>query len=103
MATRERSIDSNLVHGDPMLIHRTLAVVALAGLALSACQRGAAPLTDVDRNAIRAVVANFDKAVLAGDSPAVVSVYAVDGMLLPPNRPAARGMSAMQYATARAS
>jgi uncharacterized protein (TIGR02246 family) len=79
-----------------MLIHRTLGVVALSGLALSACQRGPAPLTDVDRNAIRAVVANFDKAVLAGDWPAVVSVYAEDGMLLPPNGPTVQGRAAIQ-------
>lgn len=79
-----------------MLIHRTLGVVALSGLALSACQRGPAPLTDADRNAIRAVVANFDTALLAGEWPAVVSVYAEDGMLLPPNAPAVQGRAAIE-------
>jgi uncharacterized protein (TIGR02246 family) len=76
--------------------HGTLAVLVLSGFALSACQQGPTPLTDADRNAIRTVVANFDKAVLAGDWPAVVSVYAEDGILLPPNAPAVQGRAAMQ-------
>ncbi len=79
-----------------MLPRRTLAALVLSGLALSACQQGPTPLTDADRNAIRTVVANFDKAVLAGDWPAVVSVYAADGILLPPNAPAVQGRAAMQ-------
>lgn len=92
----DRSIDSDLVSGDPMLTRRTLTVAVVSGLALSACQQGPAPLTDADRNAIRAIVANFDKAVLAADWPAVVSVYAEDGILLPPNAPAVQGRAAMQ-------
>jgi len=79
-----------------MLPRRTLAVLVLSGLALSACQQGPTPLTDADRNAIRTVVANFDKAVLAGEWPAVVSVYAEDGMLLPPNGPAVQGRAAIR-------
>jgi len=79
-----------------MLTHRALIVVVVSGLALSACQQGPALLTDADRNTIRAVVANFDKAVMAGDWPAVVSVYAEDGILLPPNAPAVQGRAAMQ-------
>src|SRR2546421_11516312 len=78
-----------------MLPRRTLAALVLSGLALSACQQGPTPLTDADRNAIRTVVANFDKAVLAGDRPALVSGYAEDGILLPPHPPAVQGRAAM--------
>src|SRR2546430_12852572 len=79
-----------------MLVRRILALFAFLVPALPACRPGPAPLTDADRNAIRAVVANFDKAVLAGDWPAVVSVYAEDGMLLPPNGPAVQGRAAIR-------
>ena len=57
-----------------MLVRRLLATFALLAPALSACQSRPPALTDADRNAIRAVVAKFDKGVLAGDWPAVVSV-----------------------------
>ena len=79
-----------------MLVRRILALFAFLVPALPACRPGPAPLTDADRNGIRAVVANFDKAVLAGDWPAVVSVYAEDGILLPPNMPAVQGRAAIQ-------
>ena len=79
-----------------MPVRRMLALLALLTAALSACRPGPIPLTDADRNAIRAVVANFDKAVLAGDWPAVVSVYAEDGMLLPPNASTVQGRAAIQ-------
>src|SRR5438270_13913970 len=79
-----------------MLVRRILALFAFLVPALPACRPGPTPLTDADRNAIRTVVANFDKAVLAGDWPAVVSVYAEDGILLPPNAPAVQGRAAMQ-------
>jgi len=79
-----------------MIVRRLLATFALLAPALSACQSRPPALTDADRNAIRAVVANFDKGVLAGDWPAVVSVYAEDGILLPPNAPAVQGRAAIQ-------
>jgi len=79
-----------------MLVRRILALFAVLVPALAACRPGPARLTDVDRNAIRDVVANFDKAVLAGDWPAVVAVYAEDGILLPPNMPAVQGRAAIQ-------
>jgi uncharacterized protein (TIGR02246 family) len=79
-----------------MTIHRTRQVVALWVLALFGCQRGSAPLTDADRNQMRAVVDSFDKAVLAGDWPKVVAFYSEDGMLLPPNGPVVQGRAAMQ-------
>ena len=79
-----------------MIVRRLLATFALLAPALSACRSRPSALTDADHNAIRSVVANFDKAVLAGDWPAVVSVYAEDGILLPPNAPAVQGRAAMQ-------
>ena len=78
-----------------MLIHRTLAALSACVL-LVACQRGAAPLTDDDRNAIRTGVANLDKAMLAADWPSAASIYAEDGMVLPPNGLAAHGRPAIQ-------
>ena len=79
-----------------MLVRRLLAPLMFLPAALSACQTRPAILTDVDRNAIRAVVTNFDKAVLAADWPAVGSVYTEDGILMPPNAPVVQGRAAMQ-------
>jgi ketosteroid isomerase-like protein len=76
--------------------HRTLAVVLLSAVALSACEQAPAPLTDADRDTMRAVVAGFDSKVLAADWPAVVAVYSEDGILMPPNGPAVQGRAAMQ-------
>lgn len=50
-----------------MPFHRRLAVFALAGLGLSACQPLSERLADADRDAIHAAVDNFTRAVLAGD------------------------------------
>src|SRR5207244_11321168 len=91
-----RSIESGPVHGGPLLVRRLLPLLVFLAPALSACQSRPAALTDADRNAIRAVVANFDKAVLAADWPAAVSVYTEDGILMPPNGPVVQGGVAMQ-------
>src|SRR2546427_60139 len=92
-----RSIDSqSCPQRFRMLVRRMFALLALLTIALPACRPGPILLTDADRNAIRAVVANFDKAVLAGDWPAVVSVYAEDGILLPPNASTVQGRAAIQ-------
>jgi uncharacterized protein (TIGR02246 family) len=79
-----------------MIIHRTFACITLVILVLSSCQRRSGPLSDADRSAITAVVANFDKAVLAADWPAVLSAYTEDAILLPPNAPALQGRAALQ-------
>jgi len=82
-----------------MFSRRILLVLALSGLALSACQQKAektGALTDADRKAMEARVADFDKAVRAADWPAVVLFYSEDGMLLPPNAPVVHGREAMQ-------
>ena len=51
-----------------MLIHRTLAVCALSGLALSGCRRSPAPIANADREAIHLAVDNFTKAVVVSAS-----------------------------------
>jgi uncharacterized protein (TIGR02246 family) len=79
-----------------MLTQQTMGCVVLIGLALSGCQRGSAPLTDADRNAITEGIAKLDKAVLAADPPGAVSVYTEDALLLPPNMPELRGRAAIQ-------
>ena len=79
-----------------MLIHRMLAALALTGLAAVGCQRSPAGLTDADRTAIRTRIADFDKAMLAADVPAIVSAYTDDAVLLPPNAPMVRGRAAIQ-------
>jgi len=79
-----------------MLVRRLLAPLVFLAPALSACQSRPAALTDLDRDAIRAVVAKFDKAVLAADWPTAVSVYTEDGILMPPNGPVVQGRAAMQ-------
>jgi uncharacterized protein (TIGR02246 family) len=79
-----------------MLIHRTVAVFALAGLAVLGCEGTPAPLADVDRDTIRLVVDNFTKAVLAGDFATAASYYSEDGMMMPPNAPVIEGRPAIQ-------
>ena len=79
-----------------MHIHRTLAVAALTALALPGCQRGSGRLTDADRNAITARIADFDKSILARDWPAVVSAYTEDAVLFPPNAPIVKGRAAIR-------
>jgi uncharacterized protein (TIGR02246 family) len=90
---------ANPIHGDNMFSRHTPFVLVISGLALSACQpkaENARLLSDADRNEMRAVVAEFDKAVLAANWPKVVSFYSEDGILLPPNGPAVQGQAAMQ-------
>lgn len=82
-----------------MFVSRTLSVVALTSITLFACKpkpESSTRLTDSERNGMRVVVANFDKAVLAADWPTVVSFYTEDGVLLPPNGPAVKGRPAMK-------
>lgn len=78
-----------------MPVHLRIAVVAFAGLALSACQPLSERIADADRDAIHAAVDNFTKAVLAGDFTAAASYYAEDGLMLPPNAPLVQGREAI--------
>jgi uncharacterized protein (TIGR02246 family) len=81
-----------------MFMHRLSSSVAFAACLLGGCERRAGPgsLTDADRSAIRESVANFDKAMVAGDWPSVLSHYSEDGILMPPNGPEVKGRAAMQ-------
>jgi ketosteroid isomerase-like protein len=82
-----------------MFAARTLSVVALTCLTLSACESKAgntAALTDADRNSMKTSVANFDKAMLAADWPTVVAAYTEDAVLFPPNAPIVKGRAAIQ-------
>jgi uncharacterized protein (TIGR02246 family) len=79
-----------------MLIHRSLTLFALAGLALSGCEGTPAPIANADRDTIRLMVDNFTKAVVAGDFATAASYYAEDGMVLPPNAAPIEGRPAIQ-------
>ena len=74
-----------------------LALLAVI-LALTAvgCQPRQAGLTDADRTAIRTRIADFDKAMVAADVPAVVSAYTEDAVLFPPHAPMVRGRAEIQ-------
>ena len=78
------------------MLHRTPLIIALSGFSLSACQPKPSPLADAEHQKMRAMVAEFDKAVVAGNWPKVVSFYSEDGILLPPNAPAVQGRAEMQ-------
>ena len=79
-----------------MLIHRLLGTLALTALAAVGCQPNQAGLTDADRTAIRTRIADFDKAMVAADVPAILSAYTDDALLFPPNAPMVRGRAAIQ-------
>ena len=55
-----------------------------------------APLTDKDRAAIRAVITQFDKDMLARKVPALVAVYTEDAIMMPPHAPMVRGRKAIR-------
>ena len=82
-----------------MLAPQTIVAVVISSLALSGCHPKPATsgsLTDADRAEIRSKVADFDKAMLAADVPAIVSVYTEDAVIYPPNVPEVRGRAAIQ-------
>lgn len=79
-----------------MLAYRTLALLVISSLAVSACQRESGSLTDADRNAIRAAIDDFTEAGLATDWRRAASHYTEDGMIFPPNAPAVHGRPAIE-------
>ncbi|HVF41291.1 MAG TPA: DUF4440 domain-containing protein [Gemmatimonadaceae bacterium] len=79
-----------------MFRHRRSVLVALSALGLTGCQQALRPLADSDRNAIRAAVATFDKAIVDRDWKRIASLYTADGMILPPNGPAVQGRPAIE-------
>ena len=75
-----------------------LAALALT-LASTACQapgQEPAGLSEEDVAAIRSILPQVDRAILAGDWGAAVAVMTEDGLWLPPNGPAIQGRDAMQ-------
>jgi uncharacterized protein (TIGR02246 family) len=56
---------------------------------------GPAPLTDADRDAIRAAGAAFAAAMSKGDHDAASAIYVEDAILLPPGMPALTGRDAI--------
>jgi uncharacterized protein (TIGR02246 family) len=71
--------------------------LALCVFGLAGCQSAQLrPFSDSDRNAIRATIARFDKAVVDRDWSTIASLYAEDAILLPPNGPAVQGRPAIE-------
>lgn len=79
-----------------MSLSSRLAVLALAILAVVACQPAAGPISETDRAAIGQVRESYRQAVLATDPAAIASVYTADGVEMPPNMPLVQGRDAIQ-------
>jgi len=79
-----------------MLSHRRSVLVGLISLGLTGCQQALRPLADSDRNAIRAAVATFDKAIVDRDWKRIASLYTADGMVIPPDGPVVQGRAAIE-------
>lgn len=71
-----------------------LLVVALPIFA--ACQKGAQPISDADKAALRAVEDKFAGGVLAKNWAEVAGLYATNATFMPPNEPALTGPAAIQ-------
>ena len=55
-----------------------------------------APLTDNDRAAIKGLIAQFDKDMVARKVTALVAAYTEDAILMPPHAPMVRGRAAIR-------
>jgi len=69
--------------------HATLAI--LSALVLSACAATSASISNSDRAAIKAAVADFNQAVSNGDYAKAASHWAEDGVAMPPHGPTVTG------------
>lgn len=82
-------------------IYLPLALACASLLAVSAAQ-AQPPLHSASsqrqRSAIEGVIANYERALNAGDVDAVVSLYTDDAVLMPPNAPDAVGIDAVRAA-----
>lgn len=76
---------------------RLVIVAAMVG-ALSACAPSAPPAanTSADEAALKAATVTWLEAYNAGDVEKIVALYEEDGVLMPPNAPAARGQAAIR-------
>ena len=72
-------------------------VVVVAVLTFTACQSsGPASLTEADKAAIEASLAEWVKGALANDWAAVAATYTEDAVLMPPNSPIVEGRANIQ-------
>ena len=72
-------------------------VMLLAVLPFTACQSsGPASLTEADKAAIEASLAEWVKGALANDWAAVAATYTEDAVLMPPNSPIVEGRANIQ-------
>lgn len=74
----------------------TLVMVTLLVAALSGCATQTTVFSDSDKAAIRTTIEEFTAAVNRGDHAAAASSYAENGVIMPPNGPAAEGRAAIQ-------
>jgi len=88
---------------------KSLLLLSVAGLLLSACQAGEEPANDAaevnntaavdtgaDEQAIRGQVAHWLQLVKAKDAAGIAELYAEDGAVMPPNAPISKGRAAIQ-------
>ncbi len=73
------------------------AIATTALLALAACQRAPATLSEADRQAIQAASDQFIQHLQAKDWEALSQLYAEDAVLMPPNQPAVVGRAAIRH------
>ena len=73
-------------------------VVALLTIGVSGCNPGSAPSSDdaADRAAIASISKAHARAFFAGDIDTIVSAYAEDAVVMPPDAPAAKGREAIR-------
>ena len=73
-------------------------VVALLTIGVSGCNPGSVPSSDdaADRAAIASISKAHARAFFAGDIDTIVSAYAEDAVVMPPDAPAAKGREAIR-------
>lgn len=77
-----------------MKILKSAALIAVGLIALAGCQKAAVDTT-ADETAIRAATAAWNADYDAANGDALAAHYTEDGVLLPPNSPAASGRAAI--------
>lgn len=90
------TIPNNFVLEIHVRIHRTLPLAMLSALGLSGCANAPTAFTDAERTAIRSVIEEFTSAVNRSDFATAASLYAEDGVIMPPNAPAVEGRAGIQ-------
>ncbi len=83
-----------------MLFRRIPAVLIPIGVALTACQPGARPLSEEDVAAIRNLLAIYEQEAKRGDWDAWAGVWAEGAVYMVPNGPAIQGREAIKASVA---